>query len=84
MALALTWRNHSYCNYTHNDYILVEMNKGDSQLCSATFYTNVSGQKKTGNALAAWRAAKRWRSHERSETRKGAAAKPQRPNKFDC
>jgi hypothetical protein len=23
-------------------------------------------------ALAAWRAAKRWRSHERSETRKGA------------
>ena len=26
-----------------------------------------------GGALAAWRAAKRWRSHERSETRKGAA-----------
>jgi hypothetical protein len=24
------------------------------------------------SALAAWRAAKRWRSHERSETRKGA------------
>jgi hypothetical protein len=32
------------------------------------------------NALAACRAAKRWRSHERSETRKAAAAKPQRPN----
>jgi hypothetical protein len=32
------------------------------------------------NALAAWRAAKQWRSHERSETRKAAAAKPQRPD----
>jgi hypothetical protein len=33
-------------------------------------------------ALAACRAAKRWRSHERSETRKAAAAKPQRPNDY--
>jgi hypothetical protein len=35
-----------------------------------------------GGALAAWRAAKRWRSHERSETRKGAAALAATPK--DC